>query len=225
MEISIALCSGKISSCIHQNAKNLGFVQSKSHVKFSETILKRHRNIKSAMLHEPFMSSIVLNFKMNSSKKSNQNKYRHKRIVHGKVKNILRDKRNYKCESCGKYFSAPQSLKLHIKTLHERMSNYKCDSCAKSFTQSGSLKHHIKTIHEEQRNYKCDSCEKSFTVSGHLKIHIKTIHEGQRKYKCDSCEKSFTTSGHLRDTLRQFMKNKENTNVTLVKNHSLQQKI
>ena len=154
MEISIALCSGKISSCIHQNAKNLGFVQSKSHVKFSETILKRHRNIKSAMLHEPFMSSIVLNFKVNSSKKSNPNKYRHKRIVHGKVKNILRDKRNYKCESCGKYFSAPQSLKLHIKTLHERMSNYKCDSCAKSFTQSGSLKHHIKTIHEEQRNYK-----------------------------------------------------------------------
>ena len=196
MEISIALCSGKISSCIHQNAKNLGFVQSKSHVKFSETILKRHRNIKSAMLHEPFMSSIVLNFKMNSSKKSNQNKYRHKRIVHGKVKNILRDKRNYKY-----------------------------DSCAKSFTQSGSLKHHIKTIHEEQRNYKCDSCEKSFTVSGHLKIHIKTIHEGQRKYKCDSCEKSFTTSGHLRDTLRRFMKNKENTNVTLVKNHSLQQNI
>ena len=58
--------------------------------------------------------------------------------------------------------------------------NYKCDSCGNSFTQSGNLKEHIEAIHEKQRNYKCDSCAKSFPVSGNLKRHIKTLHEGQK---------------------------------------------
>ena len=41
-----------------------------------------------------------------------------------------------------------------------KQKKYKCDSCGKSFTASGSLKIHISTIHEAQRNYKCDSCGK-----------------------------------------------------------------
>ena len=93
MEISKALCNGKISSCIQQNAKNLGFVQSKSHVKFSKQSQKEIGKLNQQCFIEPFMSSIVLNFEMDSSKKSNQNKYRNEIIVHGEVNNILKNKR------------------------------------------------------------------------------------------------------------------------------------
>ena len=59
--------------------------------------------------------------------------------------------------------------------------NYKCDSCGKFFNQTGNLKRHIKAVHDGERNYKCDSCGKSFAESGSLKKHMKAIHEEQRK--------------------------------------------
>ena len=68
----------------------------------------------------------------------------------------------------------------------------------KSYTASESLKNHIKTIHEGHRNHKCDTCGKYFTELGSLMMHIKTIHEGQRNFKCDHCGKFTTTAGNLK---------------------------
>ena len=92
-------------------------------------------------------------------------------------------------------------LKIHIKT-HEGQRNFKCDTCGKFFTQSGALKKHIQTIHEGKRNHKCDSCGKFFFHSETLMKHIKTIHEGQKNYICDSCGKSFSQSGDLKKHIK-----------------------
>ena len=61
----------------------------------------------------------------------------------------MRDKKNYKCESCEKSFTASGGLKYHMETLHEGHRNNKCYSCRKSFTSLHALKYHIMTVHEE----------------------------------------------------------------------------
>ena len=62
----------------------------------------------------------------------------------GKTKeNITRVCETFKCNSCVKLFSHQQSLKRHIRTVHESYKDYKCKSCGKSFTQAGHLKRHI----------------------------------------------------------------------------------
>ena len=38
--------------------------------------------------------------------------------------------------------------KKHMKAVHECQTNYKCDSCGKSFTATQYLKRHIQIVHK-----------------------------------------------------------------------------
>ena len=55
---------------------------------------------------------------------------------------------DYKCESCNKFFSTPQTLKRHINSVHNGQKDHKCDSCGKAFSRSDGLNRHINTIHK-----------------------------------------------------------------------------
>ena len=55
-------------------------------------------------------------------------------------------------------------------------SKYACTSCDKSYAQAQTLRNHVKTVHEGKR-YDCDVCEKSFMQPKSLKHHKKTVHE------------------------------------------------
>ena len=41
-------------------------------------------------------------------------------------------------------------MRRQIKTVHEGCKDFKCESCEKLFTQADSLRGHIKSIHEFQ---------------------------------------------------------------------------
>ena len=55
-------------------------------------------------------------------------------------------------------------------------SKYACKECDKSYAQAQTLRNHVKTVHEGKR-YDCDVCEKSFMQPKSLKHHKKTVHE------------------------------------------------
>ena len=55
-------------------------------------------------------------------------------------------------------------------------SKYACKECDKSYAQAQTLRNHVKTVHEGKR-YDCDACEKSFMQPKSLKHHKKTVHE------------------------------------------------
>ena len=98
---------------------------------------------------------------------------------HQDLNSQIDDKR--KCHSCGKSFTAAQTLKKHIYTVHEGHKDYECDTCDKTFSQAEYLKKHIHRTHEGHKN-SCKSSGKSFFQVSNLKAHTRRVH---------SCHKDF----------------------------------
>ncbi|CAB0035018.1 unnamed protein product [Trichogramma brassicae] len=117
-------------------------------------------------------------------------------------KKFRKEKKDHKCDECQKTFTRQGSLKIHIKTVHDKRKDYECDVCQKTFSQRGHLKIHVKTVHDKRKNYKCDVCQKTFSHRGHLKIHVKTVHEGQKNFECDLCQKKFSQKNDLKKHIK-----------------------
>ena len=108
--------------------------------------------------------------------------------------------KDYKCdrEKCDFAARTSKLLKLHIKTVHDKIKDYNCDLCGKLFSTRSSLKNHIRIVHEGCKDYKCERCEKAFGTIQELKFHVKVIHEGFKgDHKCSLCEKTFLSALRL----------------------------
>ena len=90
------------------------------------------------------------------------------------IKNFKKLK-NFQCEFCFKNYSHKETLKLHIKSVHEGFKKHKCDLCDKTFVQVSHQKEHIKRVHEGVKNNKCDICDKAFITHHELKRHINSV--------------------------------------------------
>ena len=87
------------------------------------------------------------------------------------------EKVRMKCDICGKVTDR-QSLKSHMKFVHEKKQKWKCDICSKIFYKPGHLKNHFWAIHRKEINhgaakeYRIEWRKESYLQ----KIHLKTIH-------------------------------------------------
>ena len=53
----------------------------------------------------------------------------------------------HECRTCGRVFKILQELKIHIRSVHEKVRPFVCEHCPKRFPSSSNLKRHIKAIH------------------------------------------------------------------------------
>ncbi|XP_061540873.1 zinc finger protein Gfi-1-like [Phycodurus eques] len=129
----------------------------------------------------------------------------------------------YKCVKCGKVFSTPHGLEVHVRRSHSGTRPFACPICSKTFGHGVSLEQH-KAVHSQERSFDCKICGKSFkrssTLSTHLLIHSDTrpyacqycgkrfhqksdmkkhtfIHTGEKPHKCQVCGKAFSQSSNL----------------------------
>ena len=62
-----------------------------------------------------------------------------------------------------------KNLRIHIKSLRDKVKAYKCDLCKKSFGQKA------KKIIQEKTTLECQTCKKRFGEKGNLKRQVKTV--------------------------------------------------
>ncbi|KAL7732223.1 hypothetical protein ACLKA6_018462 [Drosophila palustris] len=77
------------------------------------------------------------------------------------------------CPECGKNFNKIAGLKLHIKTVHDKIKDFACRFCPKRFGKSGHLRHHEYT-HTGEKPYVCKVCNQTFRHDGTLRRHMES---------------------------------------------------
>jgi hypothetical protein len=82
---------------------------------------------------------------------------------------------NVQCQLCKKGFAGKQSLKLHIKGVHENIK-HQCTQCDKNFSFLNSLNRHSRRMHENVLPFQCQLCKKSFADKTVLKRHLNEVH-------------------------------------------------
>ncbi|XP_061744424.1 zinc finger protein Gfi-1b-like isoform X1 [Nerophis ophidion] len=95
----------------------------------------------------------------------------------------------YKCVKCGKVFSTPHGLEVHVRRSHSGSRPFACQACNKTFGHAVSLEQH-KAVHSQERSFDCKICGKSFKRSSTLSTHL-LIHSDTRPYPCQYCGKRF----------------------------------
>lgn len=88
----------------------------------------------------------------------------------------------YTCATCGQQFKTSVSLNLHQYTHQENSAE--CEYCHKKFSRPQSLKIHIDSVHLHKRYY-CPKCNEEFSSMACMKKHVKFQHDMVRFFcKC-----------------------------------------
>jgi len=86
----------------------------------------------------------------------------------------------YKCDICGKVYSAKKSLIRHMRThsASEKPPQFTCDQCEDKFTTRGQLTDHVYNKHSK-KTYSCTICNVDFGKDRYkYHYHRTTFHKG-----------------------------------------------
>ena len=111
------------------------------------------------------------------------------------------------CEVCGNQYRSAESLRQHIKQVHDgertESGDLKCHLCNFKAKRQTYLDSHMKSSHEATRSFMCSVCGFETGNQEDLLSHMQFKH-GQldhspkketplQLYKCDSCERQFNS--------------------------------
>lgn len=148
---------------------------------------------------------------------------------HANTHRPTEQKKIHPCPQCGKKFSKPENVALHIRIVHNGDRPYVCEECGKTCATKGALKEH-QVIHSDARPFKCKDCPKSFKDLPGLKKHTEShtitafecvqcgqrlntrqtlkvhmlVHSDEKRYKCHHCGNAYKRYPTLKVTIRLF---------------------
>ncbi|XP_011852401.1 PREDICTED: zinc finger protein 701-like [Mandrillus leucophaeus] len=121
------------------------------------------------------------------------NKYGNNSLHSSLLTKKWEERKQYKCNVCGKVFNQKQYLACH--RCHTGEKPYKCNECGKTFGHNSALLVH-KAIHTGEKPCKCNECGKVFNYKSNLACHHR-LHTVKKPYKCNECGKVFNRKSNL----------------------------
>lgn len=118
------------------------------------------------------------------------------RVIH-KTQTTALTNRPHVCSTCGSSFARSSHLRLHIRTIHEKLKPFQCEQCPAAFGHVSSKYRHFRTVHLKRRDFACDRCGQTFAERAAVLKHCRTVHEGSRPYPCPTCGFRFHFKLHL----------------------------
>lgn len=95
------------------------------------------------------------------------------------------------CLHCEKQFSRADTLKDHLKAVHDK--SIRCAVCSKTFSSLQKLRRH-QLVHTDEKNHRCQDCSQSFGRKDSLTYHMNTVHKAHPdakqlsfSSKCEFC--------------------------------------
>lgn len=83
------------------------------------------------------------------------------------------------CQSAGQTFSRRADLSAH-RRVHLQHKPFTCPTCGKGFTAPGSVRVHLLTVHAGLKPFSCGVCGKAFSQQSGLTAHQRT-HSGEQR--------------------------------------------
>jgi hypothetical protein len=118
----------------------------------------------------------------------------------------------FKCDQCDKTFLSRLTLKLHIRTVHDRDSIvrwYTCPQpgCGTKYITKQDYDTHYSRKHadESEKKFACDICNRRFYSRNHLRTHIKYHRRAEDfKVQCKICTVKVVSDEALRNHNKKF---------------------
>lgn len=102
----------------------------------------------------------------------------------------------YECFECGRRFSAPQALRIHVR-MHDGKKLYECQDCGKQFKMEFYYKYHRMNDTGEEK-FECGICDKKFSNESCIDTHYK-VHANDKPYECKKCGKIYLQLGSFKN--------------------------
>ena len=82
------------------------------------------------------------------------------------------------CDLCGKKYSGSNSLRSHLKKVHENLFRFQCDypECNIKFKASGQALRHVYLHSAELKVWRCTACDTTFRVHSTARKHAIEAH-------------------------------------------------
>ena len=64
-----------------------------------------------------------------------------------------------------------------IKPSKRTQRDHACPQCDAAFGRADSLRTHVRTVHEQRRDHACPQCDAAFGEAGNLRRHVRTVHK------------------------------------------------
>ncbi|ELU07491.1 hypothetical protein CAPTEDRAFT_46297, partial [Capitella teleta] len=83
------------------------------------------------------------------------------------------------CEDCGKVILSRDGMRRH-KMSHSGVKKAECKTCGKSFSRPSHLQLHIKRMHGTSRPFVCVICGQAFALQFDLNHHVRVVHDSKK---------------------------------------------
>jgi hypothetical protein len=112
----------------------------------------------------------------------------------------IRDTRELTCHICSKQLKTKSCLKMHIESVHAKITRASCKICGKIYSTKYERDKHFKLNHtddNEREYFVCQHCGKLFRTAELLRKHKSSHLEANIKCDFNGCDKKFKTKQKL----------------------------